>query len=96
MLEITYDFEALGEAEADAFLDAYELNLMFEQTARDLGESLERKLEGVVCAEHGHAPRMILRGRYDLAREEMDISYHLDCCCPLFMARVVKILNNVN
>lgn len=96
MAQIEYDFEALGELAADAFLDSYEISLMFDQTARDLGASLERKLAGVRCEAHEREPHIILRGRYDTEREELDVQYHLDCCCPLFMARVVKLLNNVN
>jgi len=93
---IRFDFAIEGELHEDSFLDAYEVSLMFRQTERELGEALARKLEGLVCAEHGQAARLTLRGRYDAARDEMDIQYDLDPCCPLFMARIIKALNAVS
>lgn len=93
MLEIVYDFDTEGDAHEDAFLDPYELNLMFEQTRQSLDSSLHRKLAGVTCTEHGKAPRLTITGRYNQETEEMDISYHVDTCCQMFLVQVVRLLN---
>ncbi|MCU0513204.1 MAG: hypothetical protein MUE40_11605 [Anaerolineae bacterium] len=93
MIDIEYDFGISGDAPDDAFLDPQAIEYLFAQTQQDLGSSLQRRLAGVVCREHGHPPRLRLIGRYDQAAGEMDIQYHIDTCCPLFLARVIKTLN---
>jgi hypothetical protein len=92
-LEINFDFDTEGAAHEDALLDTYELNVMFEQTRGSLRRDLERKLNGVVCAEHGDPPRITISGRYNHDSEQMDINYHIDTCCQMFLVRVVKTLN---
>jgi len=94
--DIRFDFAIEGQLGEESFLDAYEVGLLFDQTQRELGEALARKLEGLICPEHGQAARLTLRGRYDAACDEMDIHYDLDPCCPLFMARIIKTLNAVS
>lgn len=91
--DIRFDFAIEGELHDGSFLNAYEVSLMFSQTERELGEALMRKLEGLICPQHGQVARLTVRGRYDAARDEMDIHYDLDPCCPMFMARVIKTLN---
>jgi hypothetical protein len=93
MVEVIFDFDTEGTAGEESFLDPYEINMLFENTKRDLGGSIQRKLEGVVCAEHGKAPRVMLSGRYNQDTENMDINYHVDTCCQMFLVRVVKLLN---
>jgi hypothetical protein len=96
MVNIRYDFDIDGALREDPFLDSYEISLMFEQTKHSMGQALERKLENVTCDEHGEPPTITISGRYDTEAEQMDINYHIDTCCKLFMVRVVKILNTVN
>jgi len=95
MLEINFDFDTEGSAHEDAFLDAYELDMLFQQTSQSIRAGLERKLADVTCDEHGKAPRITITGRYDHETEQMDLNYHVDTCCQLFLVRVVKLLNNV-
>lgn len=90
---IDFDLRVEGEELPDAFLDPYELELMFDNTRRSLGAALERKFGEVVCAEHAQAPSFTISGVYDNEREEMDIQYHLDTCCQYFLLRVMQILN---
>jgi hypothetical protein len=92
-LEINFDFDTEGVLHADALLDPYELNVLFDQTRSTLRRDLERKLSGVVCAEHDEPPRITISGRYDHDTEQMDINYHIDTCCQMFLVRVVKTLN---
>ena len=49
---IDFDLRVEGEELPDAFLDPYELELMFDDTRRSLGAALERKFGDVLCAEH--------------------------------------------
>ncbi|MCA9914609.1 MAG: hypothetical protein KC496_14755, partial [Anaerolineae bacterium] len=65
MLEITYDFDIDGILQEDPFLDRYQIQLMFDQTRQSMETSLQRKLAGVVCEEHGAAPKVLITGRYD-------------------------------
>ncbi len=96
MAEIKFDFDIDGALREDPYLDSFQLSYMFEQTRQSLTSALERKLGGVTCAEHGKEPIITITGRYDAEKEEMDIQYHIEPCCQLFMVRVVKLLNNVN
>lgn len=93
MVKIEYDFVTEGVEQATPYLDSYEISLMFEQTKQSLGKAIEGKLTGVVCAEHEAEPTIRLVGRYNHETEDMDVSYHIDTCCKLFMVRVVKLLN---
>lgn len=92
-LEIEFDFRVEGEELPDAFLDSYELDMMFEQTRRSIRQGLEHKFTSITCGEHGHAPTFKITGIYDNENEQMDIQYHVDTCCKLFMVRVMRILN---
>lgn len=95
MLKIEFDFDTEGATSDDAFLDPYEIELMFEQTRQSLQTGLQRKLAGVTCPEHGKAPHIIISGRYNNETEDMDLNYNIDTCCKLFLVQVVKTLNNV-
>lgn len=92
-MQIDFDFQTEGDELPDAFLDSYELDMMFEQTRHSIRNDLERKLEGVVCGEHGKPPSFKITGLYDNEMEQMDIQYHVDTCCKLFLVRVMRILN---
>jgi hypothetical protein len=96
MVKVEYDFDIEGALQEDPFLDSYEISLMFEQTKQSIGKGLERKLEGITCDEHEDSPTITITGRYDGESEQMDINYHVDTCCKMFMVRVIKILNTVN
>lgn len=93
-MEIKFDLRTEGEALPDAYLDAAELRLMFESTRRSIGDGLRRKFRDVVCDEHVQAPNFRICGVYDREAEEMDIQYHVDTCCQLFLMRVMQILNS--
>jgi len=92
-LKINFDLRAQGEELPDAFLDAYELELMFDHTRRSLGAALERKFSDLVCAEHAQAPSFTISGVYNNESEEMNIRYHVDTCCQYFLLRVMQVLN---
>lgn len=94
MVQIQYNFDIDGALREDPFLDRLQVHMMFEQTRQSIEGSLQRKLAGVTCAEHGAGPTIIINGRYDSDREEFDVGYHIDTCCQLFLVRVVKVLNN--
>lgn len=92
-MEITFDLRAEGEALPDAFLGAAELEMMLDHTRCSIGAGLERKLGDAVCAQHGQAPKFLIAGRYDHESEQMDIHYHIDACCQLFLLDVMRMLN---
>lgn len=92
-LTIDFDLRAEGEQSPDAFLDSYELELMFDNTRRSLGGALERNFSDVVCPEHAQAPSFTISAVYDNESEEMDIRYHVDTCCQSFLLRVMQTLN---
>ncbi len=92
-LNIKFDLRLQGEELPDAFLDSYELELMFDNTRRSLGAALQRKFSDVVCAEHAQAPSFTISGVYNNESEDMEIHYHVDTCCQYFLLRVMQILN---
>ncbi len=92
-MDIKFDLRTTGEALPDAFLDSAELGLLFESTRRSIGDGIQRKFRDVVCEEHGQAPAFRISGVYDRNIEEMDIQYHVDTCCQIFLLRVMQILN---
>ena len=94
VVTIKDDFDIDGALQADPFLDRYELSMLFEQTRRSMAAALQRQLEGMTCDEHGNEPVVTITGRYDTDREELDVQYHLDTCCKLFMLRVIQRMNN--
>ena len=96
MVKVEYDFDIDGALHEDPFLNRYEITLMFEQTKQSMGNALIRKLDTMTCDEHGDDPTIIISGRYNGETEQLDISYNIDTCCKLFLARVIKTLNNVN
>ena len=96
MLDITFEKDMQGELPEDALLDQYELDALFESTRQSVTRDLQRQLDGVVCAEHGKPPRLKITARYDTEMEQFDLQYHIDTCCPLFLARVIKTLNRKN
>ena len=93
MLQIDFDLRADGRELPDAFLDASELQLMFDNTRRSVGDGLRRKFQAVTCSEHAAAPKFKISGIYDRETEQMDLQYHVDTCCQAFLLRVMQILN---
>lgn len=92
-MEIEFDLRTEGEELPDAFLDRYELDMMFDNTRRSIRGGLERKLDDVICDEHHQAPTFKITGIYNNEDEQMDIHYHVDTCCQMFLVRVMRILN---
>lgn len=96
MPKVKFDFDIDGALQADPYLDRYTIHYLFEQTKQSLGKGVERKLANIVCEEHGEEPTITITGRYSGSTEQLDIDYHIDTCCQMFLARVIKVLNNVN
>jgi hypothetical protein len=96
MAKIVFDFDIDGRLPDEPFLDHYELEYMFRQTQENLLQALERKLEGISCDEHGQEPTITISGRYNGETEQMNLEYHIDTCCQIFMVQIVKMLNNIN
>lgn len=94
MVTIETDFDIEGALQEDPFLSRYELQLMFDQTKQSMSRTLQRQLSDLTCEEHGAEPTVIITGRYDAEREELDISYHVDTCCKPLLLRVVQRMNN--
>ena len=92
-MEIEFDLRTRGEALPDAFLDSYELELMFDATRRSIRAGLQRKLADLRCAEHQQPPQFRITGVYDNQSEQMDVQYHVDACCQPFLLRVMQVLN---
>ena len=92
-MEIKFDLRTEGDALPDAYLDSAELALMFESTRRSIGDGLQRKFRDVLCEEHGQAPKFRISGVFDRGIEDMDVQYHVDTCCQVFLLRVMQILN---
>ena len=92
-LQIEFDFRAEGEALPDPFLDAVELEQLFESTRQSVGAGLRRKFADLRCGEHDEAPAFKISGVYDHEAESMDLQYHVDTCCQFFLLRVMQVLN---
>ncbi|MEL6407355.1 MAG: hypothetical protein AAFV98_01130 [Chloroflexota bacterium] len=96
MSKIVFDFDVEGALHADPYLDQVTLNYLFAQTKESIGKGIERKLSNLTCAEHGEEPTITITGTYSGSAEQLDISYHIDTCCQIFMAQVIKTLNAIN
>lgn len=96
MPKIIFDFDVEGALNADPYLDQVTLNYLFAQTKASIGKTLDRKLTNLTCAEHSEEPTITITATYSGSAEQLDISYHVDTCCQIFMAQVIKTLNAVN
>lgn len=100
MLDVKTDFQTEGETDDhnpdEAFLEPYEIHMMFEQTKRDLSKAVRRKVGDLTCEEHGQAPDITIIGRYSLTDEEMRISYNINTCCRRLLMRTTQRLNQRN
>ena len=92
-INIEFDLRVEGAAQAEPFMDSYELEQMFDSTRQSIGAGLQRKFADIICDEHAQAPTFKISGVYDNAIEEMDLQYHVDTCCQGFLLRVMQILN---
>lgn len=92
-MKIEFDLRTEGEELPDAFLDRFELEMMFDSTRHSIRAGLERKLGDVICDEHHAPPKFKITGVYNNEDEQMDIHYHVDTCCQMFLVRVMRILN---
>lgn len=93
MIEIEFIFDTEGTPFHDAFLDPYELDMMFEHTRASIQNDLDRKLGLMRCEEHHQPPRFKISGQYNYEIEQIDLQYHVDTCCQPFLLRVVAALN---
>lgn len=96
MAKLIFDFDIEGALNADPYLDSYTLNYLFEQTKASIGTGIARQLDGMTCDAHDQEPTITITGTYSGSAEQLEISYHVDTCCKLFMAQVIKRLNTVN
>lgn len=96
MATIIYDFDIDGTLQEDPFLDRYEITMLFKSTRQSLENGINRKLQNIVCDDHGQEATITITGRYNTEAEQFDMDYHIDTCCQLFMVRIVKALNTVN
>ena len=97
-MDIEFDFivEGTERPDADRLLTGYELDMLFEHTRQQTRKEFTRKLDGMMCDEHGEPPHVKVTGTYNAETEDMDVAYHIDTCCKLFLARIIKTLNQVN
>jgi hypothetical protein len=96
MIDINVKFQMDGQdiAPHDLSDDQYELAEMLEHTSAQIRQHVERQLEAVRCPQHGSAPRVIVTGVYSGDTEQMELSYHVDSCCPQLLVRAVHALNH--
>jgi hypothetical protein len=95
MVEIEFAFQVVDGASAlDPYLDEYEIELMFDNTSRQIAQHIENKLGDLRCDEHGEAPRVTITGEYSNFTEQLEIEYHIDGCCNLFVLEAIQVLNN--
>ncbi len=94
-MELTFDFHTEGDSHPDAYLEAYELEMLFEQMRQEMTHAITRKLGEIMCETHGQAPNIRITAGYDHVSEQMDVSYHVDACCKPFMMRVVQVLHHI-
>ncbi len=95
MVEIEFEFRVVDDdATLDPYLDEYEIELMFENTSRQIAQHIEKKLGNLRCAEHGEPPRVTITGEYSNLTEQLEIQYHIDGCCNLFVLEAIQALNN--
>jgi hypothetical protein len=92
---ITFDFQTHGTEANDAYIDSYELTMLFENTRQELGRALERKLHALTCEQHSTEAQVHIVGHYDFDSEQMDIQYHIEACCAPFRLRVIQAISRV-
>jgi hypothetical protein len=96
MTQLNFDFDIEGALQDDPYLDSYELNYLFEQTKASISRDIERKLGDTRCGDHNEEATITVTGRYGGDSEQLEIDYHVDTCCKMFMVQVIATLNNVN
>lgn len=95
MTQIEFDFSISDVPyDPDAFLDEYELQVMFDQTRAQMRRHIDKKLGDLVCDDHGGAPSVRISGIYSTETEQFDIQYHIDGCCNMLVLRAIQALNN--
>ena len=92
-MDIEFDFLTEGNELPDAFMSTYELDMMFDHTRQSIRNGLERKFDSIMCDDHCVTPKFKITGVYNNETEQMDMQYHVDTCCQMFLVRVMKILN---
>lgn len=93
MVDITFNLAVTGETPADgAWLDPLEIDMLLESTRRQIETHIHSRLDGVVCDVHGEGPRVVVSGGYDLATEQLDVSYDVQACCNLMIMKSAALL----
>ncbi len=93
MIETQICFEVDGAVVSLADLADEYLVEMLAHTEAHIRQQLQRQLSGVRCAEHGAAPRVTVTASYAADVDQMELSYHVDACCPALLLRAVGALN---
>jgi hypothetical protein len=93
MVDVNFEFRSTGQADDSAFLDGYEVTLMFDTTRAQITRLIEEKLGNLRCEEHGEPPRVTVIGEYSYETEQLDIQYHIDGCCNLLVMQAIQALN---
>lgn len=95
MTQLEFDFSVSDiPYDPDAFLDEYELQMLFDQTRTQIRRQVDTKLGDMTCEQHGGAPRVRVTGLYSTEIEQFEIQYHIDGCCNLLVMRAIQALNH--
>lgn len=95
MIEIEFNIRVDRDNPQDApWLDESEMAMMLDYTKQQIRQHVQNTLGDLRCEEHGGAPRVIVSGAYSLETEQLELSYHIDTCCPMLLMRAVAALNH--
>ncbi|MBW7877736.1 MAG: hypothetical protein H3C32_00365 [Anaerolineae bacterium] len=93
MVDILFELAVTGESSDNgAWLDPLEIDLLLESTRRQIETHIHNRLDGIACDIHGETPRVIVRGGYDLATEELNVGYDVQACCNLMIMKSAALL----
>ena len=94
MVEVKFDItvDATGTHETPLLAD-YEVTMMLHHTQAQIEKHVQQSLDNLRCEKHGEPARVRISGTYSADSEQLDISYHVDTCCQLFLLRAVAALN---
>ena len=62
-------------------------------TMGQIEKHVQQSLGDLYCEDHGGQAKVVVSGAYSLETEQMDISYHIDTCCKIFLLKAVAALN---
>jgi hypothetical protein len=94
MIDIEFDFQMDDNAaNEDALFDPFELEMLFDQTRKQIEQHVQQRLGDMRCPDHDQPPRVKVTGVYSNETEQLDIQYHVDACCKLLLLKAVQALN---